>query len=342
MSLLNVIEGNFDGQQQLRGHSFPLVLQPAEGEVSDPVKFEEWVKHNASDLEQKAFNHGAIIFRGFNLSTAEHFLAFLKCFPHWDFDQYSFGGAPRKTVLGPIKTANESPPEYYIPLHHELAYQLKPPKRICFFSEISSTEAGQTPLLDSNHLVNLLKEAQPEFIQSLIEKKIRHHSVLSHRDCIRTPYQQSWQDTFKTEDPKEAERIALSTGTEIVEWIPDPATPSDIAQPPIAMKMTSVAHDVIRREKRSGLDIWFNSLVLLHPGAHFDDGLVRKVPWSTTYGDNSPISDEDVRLTSKIMKENSVYYSWQNGDIIFIDNYVALHGRNHFKPPRRVLAAFSY
>lgn len=34
-------------------------------------------------------------------------------------------------------------------------------------------------------------------------------------------------------------------------------------------------------------------------------------------------------------------HKWQKGDVMVIDNNAALHGRNTFTPPRKVLVALS-
>jgi len=52
------------------------------------------------------------------------------------------GGGPRNNVAGPVFTSTESPPEFNIPLHHELAYLNSWPRTLVFHSELPAKERG--------------------------------------------------------------------------------------------------------------------------------------------------------------------------------------------------------
>jgi len=94
--------------------------------------------------------------------------------------------------------------------------------------------------------------------------------------------------------------------------------------------------DGIVKEHRTGNETWFNSIVLLHPAARTDVG--SSSPWDVVYGDFSPLDDSDVVLAAKILVEEGTQFKWHKGDVLLIDNTLALHARNRFKPPRRILA----
>lgn len=50
--------------------------------------------------------------------------------------------------------------------------------------------------------------------------------------------------------------------------------------------------------------------------------------------------DIDIRANSDfILKEESIEIPWQQGDVMIVDNMLAMHARNSFTPPRRILAA---
>ncbi len=67
------------GQQTYGGDPFPLVLACGTPDVTldDAVA---WISEHADELCQKASQHGAILFRGFPLHTAEDFDRFLSAF----------------------------------------------------------------------------------------------------------------------------------------------------------------------------------------------------------------------------------------------------------------------
>ncbi len=43
-------------------------------------------------------------------------------------------------------------------------------------------------------------------------------------------------------------------------------------------------------------------------------------------------------LRTDLTKEESVEIPWQQGDVMIVDNMLAMHARNSFVPPRRILA----
>ena len=78
-STLKVSPTSVAGQQTYDGEPFPLVLACGTPDVTldDAVA---WVSEHADELCQQASRHGAILFRGFPLRTAEDFDRFLTAF----------------------------------------------------------------------------------------------------------------------------------------------------------------------------------------------------------------------------------------------------------------------
>jgi hypothetical protein len=58
-----------------------------------------------------------------------------------------------------------------------------------------------------------------------------------------------------------------------------------------------------------------------------------------TYGDNTPMNKDDIDRATQILDELSVAFKWEKGDVVLVDNKLALHARKTFVPPRRILAA---
>lgn len=124
------------------------------------------------------------------------------------------------------------------------------------------------------------------------------------------------------------------------------------------MKLTTVKFDGIVNENRTGKDTWFNALCLLHPAVHKG----KNTPWDVVFGDYSRFVDEEVVKANGIMQQlvrnlnfccflnfffkiyfflKGVMPKWKQGDMMIVDNRLALHSRNIFTPPRRILAAFA-
>jgi len=245
----------------------------------------------------------------------------------YEFGTYLGGGGPRNVVLGPIHTSTETPPDVTIQFHHELAYLPVNPRALFFFCEIPPAADGETPILNSNRVYERLKEKNPQFIENLVNKKVRYTRVISdHEKCDRK-YQRSWQEMYDTQNREEAEKRARETGTEIVEW-----------QENGAMKVVTFPLDAIRFDSRTGKHVFFNSIVLLHPASHGISAAGSSL-WKPTYGDYSDIADSDVLDAFNIMKKEGIMFKWEKGDVVLVDNTLALHARNVFTPPRRILTA---
>ena len=58
----------------------------------------QWAKDNGAEVDKQLIEHGAVLFRGFPLSTAKDFDAFVKCFPYQNF-HYEGGAAVRTQVM---------------------------------------------------------------------------------------------------------------------------------------------------------------------------------------------------------------------------------------------------
>ncbi len=92
--------------------------------------FGEW-------LELLLDTHSVVVFRGLPVNSPIDFSKFITSIPGWKFDYLQMGGGgPRVQIDGPVFTSTESPPEFVIPLHHELAYLNSWPKTLAFYSEL--------------------------------------------------------------------------------------------------------------------------------------------------------------------------------------------------------------
>jgi hypothetical protein len=60
-----------------------------------------------------------------------------------------------------------------------------------------------------------------------------------------------------------------------------------------------------------------------------------------TYGDGSPISDEDMEAVRDAIWRNLVCYRWEKGDVVAIDNFAVAHGRMPYTGPRRVAVCWA-
>lgn len=203
----------------------------------------------------------------------------------------------------------------------------KYPTKLVFFCQTKPKKDGETPILLSTNLFERIAEERPGFTAAVVEKGIVYTRVIESAESSDGKLQRSWQAAFGTDDREEAEARAKATGTASIEWLDSGA-----------MKVTSEVLPSARIDPRVGKRTWFNSIVLLHPAAQ-EAGT--KAPWTVTYGDGSPIADEDVLVANRIMNEEKIEFTWEEGDVLVVDNMLAMHARNSFVGPRLILAAIA-
>lgn len=81
---------------------------------------------------------------------------------------------------------------------------------------------------------------------------------------------------------------------------------------------------------------WFNSIVPIYYGWRDSRNTPEK---AVTFEDDEPMCPEDVAVCARVLEEICVAFKWHKGDVLLIDNKLAMHARRNFVPPRRILAA---
>jgi alpha-ketoglutarate-dependent taurine dioxygenase len=62
-------------------------------------------------------------------------------------------------------------------------------------------------------------------------------------------------------------------------------------------------------------------------------------PHDCTWGDGTPISDDDVGEMRRCVAGCTTSFPWRRGDVLLIDNVLVAHGRRPFRGPRRILVS---
>ncbi|KAK4754028.1 hypothetical protein SAY87_002132 [Trapa incisa] len=306
---------------------FPSVLSPAPAgaATSQPASTSllvRSVKAQRPYLESLLHRTGAVLLRGFGLSTAEEFNEVVDAFGFEELP-YVGGAAPRTNVCGRVFTANESPPDQKIPFHHEMAQVPEFPSKLFFFCEVEPGSGGETPIVLSHIVYERMKERYPDFVQRLEEHGLIYTRVLGEDDDPSSPIGRGWKSTFLTDDKSIAEKRAANLGMKL-EWTEDGA--KTIMGPIPAIKFDS------SRSRK----IWFNSMVAAYTG--WKDSRNDPVK-AVTFGNGDPLPSNVIYDCLRILEEECVAVPWRKGDVLLIDNWAVLHSRRSFTPPRRVLAS---
>ncbi|KAL8137002.1 hypothetical protein V2J09_003003 [Rumex salicifolius] len=299
-------------QKVYNGMPFPLVLSPAaEAAVSLP----EFVRAHKPWVEAQLHETNAVLFRGFHVPTAAEFSEVVGGF---GYEEFPFKGvaAPRRHVVGPVYTSNDSPPHLPVEFHNEIAYLEDYPNKAFFYCEVEPGSQGETPIVLGHLVYERLKKNHSDFLHRLEKHGFIYRKFLPYETDPLSPIGQSWKTTFSTHDKSIAKQRAEKVGMKL-EWVENGAM---VAVKPVPGIKGDNEHK-----------IWFNSLM---PTNTSDAGLV-------TLGDGGPISCELMKDCSAILEEECVAFPWRHGDVLMLDNWAVQHARRPFTPPRRVLAAFT-
>ena len=157
----------------------------------------------AIELVEQAARHGAVLFRGFPVSTADDFDAFMGAFdlPNFPYDE-SLSNAVRVNRTPRVFTANEAPPSVAIYLHHEMAQTPVYPSRLFFFCEQPATEGGATPICRSDVLWERLAALRPSFARDCEEKGLRYTNVMPTENDPGSGMGRGWQEHPPGERPR--------------------------------------------------------------------------------------------------------------------------------------------
>ncbi len=105
----------------------PLLVSPR----LDGVNLVTWITGNREWLEKELLKHGGILFRGFNVKSAEDLEGIIGAISNSTLE-YTYRSTPRSQVSGNIYTSTEYPADQSIPLHNEMSYTRSWPMKIWF------------------------------------------------------------------------------------------------------------------------------------------------------------------------------------------------------------------
>jgi hypothetical protein len=312
-------------QRDVKGRVFPLVLQ-CNAAVATLEAAVHWVLSRRDALLALANEHGAVLFRGFPLSTPEDLDAFIAAFGLPNFPYYeSLSNAVRVNWTERVFSANEAPPEVTIYFHHEMAQTPIFPAKLFFFCQQPAEEGGATPICRSDVLFERLAAQCPQFARDCEEKGLQYSNVMPAENDPKSGMGRSWQSTLgaKTREEAEARLKALNYTWE---WLPDGNLRAT----------TPVLPGV--REISPGRKTFFNQLIAAFAG--WKDA--RNDPSKAIrFGDGSPLDRDAVQVAIDLAEALTFDVPWQKGDVVLVDNFIVMHGRRTFRGTRKVLASLA-
>ncbi|MEZ6059249.1 MAG: TauD/TfdA family dioxygenase [Planctomycetaceae bacterium] len=320
---LTVAELSVPGQRTDDDVVFPLVIGcNSPNATLDDVT--AWIADNRDDLDRRATQHGAILFRGFPLSSDSDFDRFIAAFdfPNFAYED-SLSNAVRKVRTPRVFTANEAPPHVDIFLHHEMAQTPIFPARLFFFCEKAADSGGATPLCRSDVLFERMQRELPQFAADCAARGLLYSHVMPAENDAASGMGRSWQSTWKA-DSREAAEARMSSLGYTWQWLDNGC-----------LKVTTPKLPAVR-QLANGRTSFFNQLIAAFRGWKDSRNDPSK---SITFGDGTPLDPATMDQVIAMAEEITFDVPWQSGDVALVDNFVAMHGRRHFEGTRSVLAS---
>lgn len=318
--------GGVQGSQLVKAHfldaasAFPRVFAP----TTSGVNLCSWLEKEQQRVEKELAEHGAILFRGFQLSGPEAFQQFARIAVKGELLNYTFRSTPRTAVTGKVYTSTEYPARETIPQHNENAYAPKWPMKLLFHCRIAAQEGGETPLADSRAIT---PELGADLMDTFAAKGVMYVRNYGGLDL-------PWQEVFQTADQHVVAQQCQQMGLDYT-WLDNDRLRTKYTGPALA------------RHPFTGEVFWFNQAHLFHPAAlppavrqslraqMSEDDLPRNV----YFGDGSTIPDDVIETIGALYQAHTRTFRWEEGDILLLDNMRVSHGRRPFQGERQVLVA---
>jgi alpha-ketoglutarate-dependent taurine dioxygenase len=303
--------------------TLPLVVQPC----GDDLNLMTWAGDNREFIAKLLSKHGGILFRNFGVSGVAEFENFIQVICG-ELMGYLDRATPRHQVSGNVYTATDYPPEQGIFLHNESSFAATWPRKIFFYCVTAARQGGETPVADVRRV---FKRIDPQIRERFTQKK-----VMYVRNFAGGPFGLSWQTVFQTEDKSVLEEYCRKADIEF-EWRGGNRLRTRQVRPAVA------------RHPLTGEMVWFNHATVLHVStieARLREMLLKMfkeedLPNNTYYGDCSPIEPHVLDALRESYGQETVMFTWHEGDILMLDNMLVAHGRKPFVGPRKIVVGMA-
>ncbi|MBN3875379.1 MULTISPECIES: TauD/TfdA family dioxygenase [unclassified Nostoc] len=344
------------------------------------LNFEEMGEHLlnkdvVSQINSIFAEYGAVLLRGFPLKTAEDFADVATQFITTPTD-YTGGTIVRQPIKGLVYNSSEFPPAVTFPIHNEMGYADKPPERILFFCLEKAEVGGQTPICDCrrvlqrlpNQLVDAIRTHGVRYIRRLPKEngdylggwsqafKTEDTRIAEER-CKAMGCDCTWDegDIMVITNTVEGIRRHPHTGEEL--WV-NQITSYHSSRHEHALRITpqeffgdlvaSVKSDKIKASPILKFIARASSPLLLKLGSKMLPILLffqkwyapGNIYWNCTLGNGTPFTRKDIEAIWDAVITETIVFNWQQGDILFLDNFRFGHGRKPFRGKRQVLVSF--
>lgn len=289
-----------------------------------PTPPERWVEDHREWIDAALLEHGAILFRGFGVDSADRFQVAAPALCG-DLLPYVHRSTPRTSIGRHMYTATEFRADADIPMHNENAFQRSWPMRLAFCCIRPAESGGQTPLARS---AAVTARIDPSIVRTFAERGVMY--VRNYGHGIDLP----WETAFQTSSPAEVEAYCRREQIDC-EWLPEGC-----------LRTRHVCQGVAVHPA-TGQQLWFNQAHLFHVsslGREQQETMLElfgeaNLPRHAYFGDGGRIEETLLQEVRCAYAAERVMFEWQRGDVLLVDNMIVAHGRTPFRGERTVLVA---
>ncbi len=321
----------------INGKPMPLVIHADEDEANREQALIDKIGANAAVLEDLVHRAGAVVLRGFPVSTVAGFRSVCATVSP-DLRNYVGGDSPRHGLADQVYNATEYPSAEEVLLHNELSYAAWSPNRVYFGCLLPAQTGGETHIADGREIYRRLNADVRDRFENRGVTYLQH---LWDADDAAGPGK-SWQETFETTDRSTVENNLKASNTPY-SWTE------------LGIK-TATTRPAVLKHTVTGQMCWHNQADQWHRDiASVKDFVSGRETTRTidptagdetvgshvTFGDGQEIDVADLQHVREVSRACEIKFPWQAGDIMILDNVLTLHGRKPFTGDRQVVVAMA-
>jgi alpha-ketoglutarate-dependent taurine dioxygenase len=239
-----------------------------------------------------------------------------------------------------------------------MSFLNNPPRKIFFYCQIAPQVGGETPIVDFRKVYAQLKpEIRAEFERKGI-KIIRNYNGPQTKSSFDFWKLKRWDEMFMTTDRPTIEKICAENNF-ILSWHDNDKLRLISEQP------------AVRAHPQTGQKAWYNHSQVFHldsAAIEYSKIAQRQKTWRSrfyatltqlmtflkkntqkaenqalhcTFLDGSEISKAYMQHLEDVIWQNMIFFQWQKGDVIALDNFSMAHGRMPYEGPREILVAWT-
>jgi alpha-ketoglutarate-dependent taurine dioxygenase len=311
----------------------PAVITSNLDEDSDALI--HWLIGNRKTLDELLHDVGVVLLRGFDIVTNDQFASVCRAIRP-KLRTYTGGDSPRTELIDKVYTSTEYPEQLEVLLHNELSYGGWFPSVVMFGCMIPPKTGGETPIADGR---KILRNLDADVVHRFDKGGVTYLQYLWDEQSTVGPGK-SWQETYESDDRETVERHLQQYNLDF-SWtkhgLKTRATrPAIQIHPQTGVRCWHNQADQWHRELASVKDSVGTSQMLDTHSAGVDS-----FGNHVCLGNGDDILLDDLRHISQVSKQCEVVFPWQTGDLMVIDNVLAMHGRKAFTGDRRVLVSMA-